>query len=218
MPGVMVWDVTVQQDFIPPKGKLPVPGAAEAIPRIASLLARARRRGVQRMSIACEHRLEDACIALRGWNMTTTFPPHCLRGTPGAGQAPEVRQVLAGIPPPSRSRGPVPSRADSEGGLHVLVRGFDPFSEPEAERLLDAADPSAVVICGFPLELSVRASVTGLLARGRTVRLVREAVAALQAEAGAKLLDEWRAAGVEIHDRAPDGDDEGPAAAPIWRQ
>src|SRR5262245_19350489 len=92
MRPVIFWDVHTQRDLLEPAGKLFVPGA-EIEPRLARLLRLARERGIPLVASVIDHRLEDPEIALKNPDLRTTFPPHCLRGTPGQEKVPATRPV-----------------------------------------------------------------------------------------------------------------------------
>lgn len=67
--------VDMQNDFIDPDGALPVPGAAETVPRIRRLLDWARTAGVAVVYTQDTHRPGDPEFAIWG--------PHVLEGTRG---------------------------------------------------------------------------------------------------------------------------------------
>src|SRR6266403_896448 len=91
------WDVDTQVDFMLPGGKLYVPGAEKLIPNLKQLTDAAREGRVFIIGDACTHTLDDPEFE--------RFPPHCVRGTPGAEIIPETRadKVLV-----------IPTRADAE--------------------------------------------------------------------------------------------------------
>src|SRR5258706_14507488 len=75
------WEVDVQADFMLPGGKLYVPGAEKLLPNIRKLTDAARRAEVFLVSHGCFHPADDPEFQ--------QFPPHCLKGTPGAELVPE---------------------------------------------------------------------------------------------------------------------------------
>ena len=79
---VIFWDVDTQVDFMQPEGKLYVPGAEKLLPNLNLLTDAARRNEVFLVSDACVHGPDDEEFK--------RFPPHCLRGTPGAAIVPET--------------------------------------------------------------------------------------------------------------------------------
>jgi len=76
------WEVDVQADFMLPGGKLYVPGAEKLLPNIRKLTDAARRDEVFLVSHGCFHPADDPEFQ--------QFPPHCLKGTPGAEFVPEA--------------------------------------------------------------------------------------------------------------------------------
>jgi len=93
---VIFWDVDTQVDFMLPGGKLYVPGAEKLIPKLKRLTDAAREGRVFIVGDACTMRLTT--------RNSKRFPPHCVRGTPGAEIIPETRadKVLV-----------IPNRADA---------------------------------------------------------------------------------------------------------
>ena len=76
------WEVDVQADFMLPGGKLYVPGAEKLLPNIRRLTDAARRDQVFLVSHGCFHLPDDPEFQ--------QFPPHCVKGTPGAEFVPEA--------------------------------------------------------------------------------------------------------------------------------
>src|ERR1035438_915027 len=76
------WEVDVQADFMLPGGKLHVPGAENLLPNIRKLTDAARRGEVFLVSHGCFHAANDPEFS--------QFPPHCVKGTPGAELVPEA--------------------------------------------------------------------------------------------------------------------------------
>ena len=76
------WEVDVQRDFMLPGGNLYVPGAEKLLPNIRRLTDAARQGKVFLVSHGCFHTPNDPEFK--------TFPPHCVKGTPGAELVPEA--------------------------------------------------------------------------------------------------------------------------------
>src|SRR6266700_6129282 len=76
------WEVDPQADFMLPGGKLYVPGAERLLPNIQRLTDAAQQGQVLLVSHGCYHVKDDPEFS--------TFPPHCIKGTPGAGFVPEA--------------------------------------------------------------------------------------------------------------------------------
>ena len=79
---IVFWDVDTQRDFMLPGGKLYVPGAEKLIPNLNRLTDESRKDRVFLVSDACIHTPDDPEFQ--------RFPPHCVRGTPGAEIIPET--------------------------------------------------------------------------------------------------------------------------------
>src|SRR5919108_6382252 len=91
MAGRILWDVDTQVDFMLPEGKLYVPGAEQTAPAMGRLVAAARKAGLAHVASADDHELTDPEISTEP-DFSSTYPPHCLRGTRGARKVPETEQ------------------------------------------------------------------------------------------------------------------------------
>jgi nicotinamidase/pyrazinamidase len=189
----ILWDVDTQVDFVRADGRLAVPGAEEALPAMARLVAAARRAGVPHVASADDHELTDAEISDTP-DYATTYPPHCLRGTRGAEKVPETAQA----DPVPLALSDVPDRFIAGREFLLLKKSFDVFSNPHAERLLALLDPEEVVVFGVATDVCDDAAIRGLLARGRRVAFVEEASRGLDEARTAACLADWRAAGVRF--------------------
>jgi nicotinamidase/pyrazinamidase len=197
--GTVFWDVDTQVDFMLPSGALAVPGADALLPNLGRLTAGARAAGITIVHTADDHDPHDAEIAAEP-DFVDTFPPHCLRGTPGAERLPETaaRPGAADVPPDGRG---VDTDAVA-GAAEIVLRKnrFDAFSNPVTAPLLQALAPERVVVYGVALEVCDRYAVDGMLAldAGFEIVLVEDAVAALDPATGAELVDGWRKHGVRV--------------------
>ncbi len=198
MSGRLLWDVDTQVDFVHADGKLPVPDAESAAPAMAKLVRWAEERGVIHLATADDHELTDPEIADDA-DFVTTFPPHCLRGTPGAAKIPETVQrdplpvSLTPYPP-----GLVPELVRGRRELLVLKKTYSAFSNPNLDAVLEALAPDEVVLFGVATDVCNHAAVMGLLARGHAVTFVEDASRGLSEERVAASLEEWRAGGVRF--------------------
>ncbi len=197
---LLFWDVDTQVDFMREAGKLYVPGAEEIAGNLERLTAAAARHGLPVVASADDHEPGDEEISDEP-DFETTYPPHCLRGTPGADRVPETRQVWTlevGHRPLDAAE---LERAAAAERPRVLVhkKRFDVFSNPNAERLLEALAPRRVVVYGVALDVCNRAAIDGLLARGvPEVTLVTDATKPIDAGKAEGLLAGWRARGVRM--------------------
>ena len=146
MPGRIFWDVDTQADFMEPDGKLYVPGAAEIAPALKLLVDAARAADAIHVASADDHELTDPEISAEP-DYTSTYPPHCLRGTRGAEKIAETKQhdplPLSLVPYPPAI---VPALVEGRREILLLKKNFDVFTNPNTEALLDALDPDEIVV------------------------------------------------------------------------
>ena len=194
----LLWDVDTQVDFVHATGKLAVPGAEDAVPAMARLVRWASEHGIVHLATVDDHELTDPELS-DAPDFDSTFPPHCLRGTPGAAKIADTSQAdplpvsLTPYPP-----GLVARLVDGRRELLVLKKTYSAFSNPNLEPLLDALDPSEVVLFGVATDVCNHAAIAGLLDRGRRVAFVEDACRGLDEDRVAACLTEWRAAGVRF--------------------
>jgi nicotinamidase/pyrazinamidase len=197
------WDVDTQVDFMDPAGRLYVPGAEHIVGQLGRLTRHARAAGMPIVHTADDHEVGDEEIAVNGADFVDTFPPHCLRGTPGADRIPETAPAPGTVEVAWDGRGFDAAAVADAPAVLVHKKRFDVFSNPAAHRVLDALAPSRVVVYGVALDVCDRYAVEGLLARGDVeVVVVRDATAAIDVERGSRLLDEWADRGVTVADTA----------------
>jgi len=193
-------DVDTQFDFMMPGGRLHVPGAERVVANLGRLTSYARACGHPIVHTADEHDLSDAEISVQP-DYVSTFPPHCLQGTDGAARIPETRESAGALVVSWDGAGFDLERAASASEVVLTKKRFDVFSNPAAEQLFRRLDPQAFVVYGVALDVCVKHAVEGLLAfagdRVPAVYLVSDAVAALDAATGDRLLASWSARGVQ---------------------
>ncbi len=194
------WDVDTQFDFMMPEGKLYVKGAERLLPNLASLTEHARRAGIRVVGSVDAHRLTDRELQ-PPHDFRSTYPPHCLRGTPGAEKVPATapRDPLW-IESEPYPPGELEAALDRHRGeVFFRKQEFDVFSNPNVDRVLDRLAPEQVVVYGVALDVCDRYAVEGLLARRiPRIALVADAAAAIYPEDGERLLKEWAARRVRI--------------------
>jgi nicotinamidase/pyrazinamidase len=189
----VLWDVDTQVDFVLADGKLAVPGAELALPAMARLVESARAAGIPHVASADDHELTDAEIS-ESPDYSTTYPPHCLRGTRGAQKVPETEQD----DPVPLALTDVPERWFRGREFLLLKKHFDVFTNPNADRLLQLLEPDEVVLFGVATDVCDDAAIRGLVERGRRVVFVEEASRGLDQERTVACTTAWRDAGVEF--------------------
>ena len=158
------WEVDVQADFMLPGGKLYVPGAERLLPNIRKLTDAARLGDVFLVSHGDFHPANDPEFK--------QFPPHCLKGSPGAELLPQAltdKQTL------------------------------DIFETHHADGLVERLGNDAeFVVFGVVTEYCVSCAVKGLLERKRRVAVGRDAIETLAPEVGNKTLTELQSLGATL--------------------
>jgi nicotinamidase/pyrazinamidase len=199
MTSVVFWDEDTQYDFMSPEGKLYVPQAETIVPNLQRLTDLARAHGVQIIDIMCDHVETDAEISSHP-DFTTTFPPHCMRGTPGQQliDATAPRQPLV-FDSRAYTRAEVERRLRAHRGeILIKKQTLDPFSNPATALVLDLLAPETVIVYGVAIDFCVDQAVRGLRRRGPRVCVVRDAIKEITAEGARRCVEEWRRRGVEL--------------------
>jgi nicotinamidase/pyrazinamidase len=198
VPGRILWDVDTQVDFMEPAGKLYVPEAEQVAPAMARLVAAARAAGLVHVASADDHELTDPELSDEP-DFRNTYPPHCLRGTPGAEKIAETEQAdplpLSLVPFPP---GLVPGMIEGRRELLLLKKNFNVFTNPNTDTLLDALDPDEIVLFGVATDVCDDAAIRGFLQRGRRVVFVEDAAKGLDAARTEAATAFWRQHGVRF--------------------
>lgn len=200
MPGIVFWDVDTQVDFMVPEGKLYVPGAVEITANLARLTLRARERRITRVASVCDHVAEDAELSATP-DYRSTFPPHCLRGTPGQEKIPATAmEHLVVIPNLRLDPAEIRQRLERHTGEILVEKNqFDVFTNPNAQALLDTLAPDTLLVYGVAQDVCDAHAIAGFLRRGGcAVVFVADAAKPIDAARGALLVEEWRVQGVNV--------------------
>ena len=189
-PNIVFWEVDTQKDFMLPGGNLYVPGAERLLPNIKRLTDAARQDRVFLVSHGCYHVKNDPEFS--------TFPPHCVKGTPGAGFVPEaLTGKVATVPNQPAAKLPV----DLSQYQQILLekQTLDIFASLHADELLKRFDPrTEFVVFGVVTEFCVNFAARGLLERGRRVAVVQDAIETLNPKDGQQTISELKAGGARF--------------------
>jgi len=186
----ILWEVDVQTDFMVPGAKLYVPGAEKLLPNIRKLTDAARRGEVFLVSHGCFHTANDPEFK--------QFPPHCLKGTPGADFVPEA---LADnfVRVENDANAKLPEDLSKYQQIILEKQTLDVFESRHADELVERlGDIAEFVVFGVVTEYCVSLAVKGLLKRKRQVAVVRDAIETLAPEVGNKTLAELQSLGAKL--------------------
>ena len=184
------WEVDVQADFMLPGGKLYVPGAEKLLPNIRKLTDAARRGEVFLVSHGCFHPADDPEFK--------QFPPHCLKGTPGAELVPEALAKNF-VRVKNDAHASLPENLFKYQQIILEKETLDVFESRHADELVERlGNVAEFVVFGVVTEYCVSLAVKGLLKRKRRVAVVSDAIETLAPEAGEKTLAELRSLGARV--------------------
>jgi len=188
--NLVFWEVDPQADFMLPGGKLYVPGGERLLPNIRKLTDAVRQGYVFLVSHGCFHAKDDPEFKL--------FPPHCIKGTPGAEFVQEALTERV-ITVPNESTAVLPRDLSQYQQILLEKQTLDIFQSRHAGELVERLDPDAeFAVFGVVTEYCVRLAAKGLLERGRRVSVVEDAIETLKAEDGQRAVAELQALGAKF--------------------
>jgi nicotinamidase/pyrazinamidase len=201
MTKLIFWDVDTLYDFMRADGKLYVPGSEEIIPVVEALTDFAHDHRIPIVASADDHTRDDAEISDTP-DFKVTFPPHCMRGTPGQLKIAEtaLRDPLV-IEPELQDPGALAHRILGHRGDFLLHKHtVDVFSNANVPTLLRTLEPRAVVLYGVATDFCNRYAIEGLLKHlPRTeIYLVIDAIRAIYQEDADRMVEGWEARGVRL--------------------
>lgn len=176
------FDVDTQYDFMTPAGALAVPGAERLIPAVAALNQWAWNNGVTVVSTMDAHAERDPEFKI--------WPAHCVAGTWGQSKP---ASTLHG------SRAAVPNRAGTplpDAPQYLIEKQTnDCFTNVNLPALLDRLDADRFVVYGVVTEYCVKCALEGLLATGKRVEVVTDAIETLNPADAEQTLKGFAAGG-----------------------
>ena len=184
------WEVDVQRDFMLPGGNLYVPGAEKLLPNIRRLTDPARQGKVFLVSHGCFHTPNDPEFKM--------FPPHCVKGTPGAELVPEaLTGKVARVP--NNASATLPEDLSQYQQILLEKQTLNVFESRHAEELVRRLGNDAeFVVFGVVTEFCVSFAAKGLLERGRRVAVVQDAIETLKRDDGECTITELKRLGARL--------------------
>ena len=176
----ILWEVDPQVDFMLPGGKLYVSGAERLLPNIQRLTRAACENKAFLVSHGCFHPPDDAEFKI--------FPPHCLKGTAGAEFVPEaLAENVARVANEAEAR--LPEDLSAHQQILLEKQTLDIFESRHASTLVERLGRDAeFLVFGVVTEYCVSFAVQGLLARGRRVAVIQDAIETLNQEESRKTI------------------------------
>lgn len=199
--NTIFWDVDTQHDFMRADGKLYVPDAESIRPLLRRLTEYAHGQGIRILASADDHLPSHGELSDHP-DFHDTFPPHCMRHTPGQRKISEteLRDPLVIEPEPADHAALRRRVRVHTGDLLFHKHRFDVFTNPNLEPVLDELAPDRVFLYGVALDVCVRYAIEGLLSRRPGTRLfaVTDAMKPIDAGRATELLAEWERRGVRL--------------------
>jgi len=199
--GTIFWDVDTQIDFMRPDGKLYVPEAESIIPNLQRLTQHAHRTGITIVASADDHEPDDAELSATP-DFVQTYPPHCMRGTPGQQK---LRETVLTDPVILGSRALAVQQLASlvranRGDWLLNKQQFDVFTNDNARPLLQLLAPARIVLYGVATDVCNKAAVAGIRRwwRQADLWLVTDAMRGIRPAETEALLAEWAADGARL--------------------
>jgi len=174
------FDIDTQIDFLYPAGALYVPGAERLLP----VISRLNQQAAVVVSTMCAHEENDP--EFKQW------PPHCVVGT--AGQLKPQSTMLA-------ERVVIPNRLVEVSIARQVIlekQELNLFTNPNLPRLLEMLEADAYVVYGVVTEYCVKDAALGLLATGKPVTLVTDAIRSLREDDASRTIHAFTAAGGKL--------------------
>jgi nicotinamidase/pyrazinamidase len=198
---LLFWDVDTLNDFIWPNGKLYVTGSEEIVPALRALTSFAHEHQIPILASADNHMLSDPEISEHpDWKIT--FPPHCMRGTPGQQKIAEtsLRNPMVLDREPLEKAQLARAVLSHQGDFLILKGTLDVFGNPNTSTIVETLDPQVIVLYGVATDFCVKYAVEGLLQRlpARRMHVVTDVIRPIYPEEGERLLAHWRTAGVQM--------------------
>jgi|SRR5579871_1365148 len=177
------FDIDTQIDFLFPAGALYVPGAEHLIPALQRLNQYAASQNIPLVSSTCSHAEDDP--EFRDWS------PHCVAGTVGQLKPCQTlleKRALIGVGSDDHS---------IEGAQQIIFEKsqLDITSSPNFRSLVSRLAADRYVVYGVVTEYCVRFAALALLATGKPVSLVTDAIQTLSQEASERTIREFTARG-----------------------
>jgi nicotinamidase/pyrazinamidase len=178
--------VDVQNDFCA-GGSLAVPGGAEVARAISTYLASTDSSGYAHIVATQDHHIDPGPHFAATPDFVTTWPPHCVAGTPGADFQPDLDTTRI-------------EAVFRKGEYKAAYSGFE-ATEPSGVLLADWLRDRRVTevdVAGIATDYCVRATAADAIAAGLHTRVLVDLTAGVGPATTEAALSELRAAGAEL--------------------
>lgn len=194
------WDADTQYDFMIPDGRLYMQGADQIIPAVSDVRATALDHGCSIIASTDWHSTNNPEISEHP-DYQTTFPPHCMAGTPGAARVGYLGELLIdniGLEP--QNPGELAELIQSSQ-FHIAIRkeAISAFSNPNTVPLLELLAPGRVIVFSMALDVCVEDTLRNLAQwPGVELLLVSDATKGMGIKPDQEVFDDLQRLGVDI--------------------
>jgi len=198
--NTLFWDVDTQYDFLQPDGRLYVPGAMDIVDTISKVRRFAFDTGVSMLASVDWHTMGDPELSINP-DYRTTFPPHCVAGTPGADRIGDLGDIPVQYVPLQMITVRQLAGCFEKRPFHVVIQtnSVDVWKNPNTLAVVEIVRPADVIVFGVALDVCVRNAVAGLLKWGKCrIHVVKDAVAGLNLIPDAQMFQQFAEQGVNL--------------------
>lgn len=175
---ILFWNVDTQYDFIEPDGKLYVKGAEEIRPFLRKITDFARLDAI-RVINTCDWHFPNSAELSKNPDFVTSFPEHCMAGTPGAEFIAETLPEFPTVIDWDGNAGIYAEPGNYSKYRNIVIRkdAFDVFAgNPHVDKIVQILNPEKVFTYGVTTNVCVDKAVTGLTDRGIKVYVFEDAI------------------------------------------
>jgi len=194
----LFWNVDTQEDFIAHSGKLYVQGADQIRPMLEKITFFAKAQGI-RVVNTCDYHHDNSHEISSEPDYMTSFPPHCMAGTPGADFISETMPESPLVIEWETETDILGKLEKLKGFRNIVIRkdAFDVFAgNPHTEKIVQLLDPEQVFVYGVTTNVCVDKAVMGLSELGIRVYVFKDAIRELP---GLSLpFDTWKTRGIDL--------------------
>ncbi|MFH1917238.1 MAG: cysteine hydrolase family protein [Nanoarchaeota archaeon] len=175
------WNVDTQFDFMRNdesfSGKLAIPSAREIESNLEKLTKHAAQEDITVVNTADWHTWDSREISDTP-DFKETFLPHCIMGSKGAQYIPATKPAKP-YTIDWQDKEFYAERVNNTREIVLYKDEFDAFhptGAPHTDKVIDIINPDRVILYGVATNVCVDFAVRGLLARGKEVYVVKDAI------------------------------------------
>jgi len=191
---VVFFDVDTQNDFMKSSGALPVPNAGDIVSNLGRLTNLANRMKIKILGSVDRHFNNDKELMRNGG----PFPDHCMDGSEGQKKiCCTLLDDVIFIENRNYSDEDL-KKALEHKQIIVEKQTYDATSNPNLLKILKMMDVNEVIVYGVATDYCVKSVVMSLLKNNFKVKVVRDAIKAVNEKTGENAVKEMKEAGVEF--------------------